>query len=81
MEEHRLLVFGNRVQMRILWHIDPLLRNDRETDETTAVDRQRTASNNLNTVGIGVFYVVRSEDITPQTEFSECSAVEYSGVK
>jgi hypothetical protein len=44
------------------WHIDPLLGNDRETNnETTAVARQRPARNNGSTVGNSIFYVVRSE--------------------
>jgi hypothetical protein len=30
----------------ILWHIDPLLGNDRETNETTVVTRQRLKRNN-----------------------------------
>jgi hypothetical protein len=47
-----------------MWHIDPLLGNNRETNnETTAVARQETARNNGSTVGRGVFYVVRSEAI------------------
>jgi hypothetical protein len=39
----------------------PLLRNDREMNETTAVARQRFARNNESTVGSGVFCVVRAE--------------------
>jgi hypothetical protein len=48
----------------ILWRILPLLGNDRETNETTAVARQRPARNNGNTVGGGVIYVVRPEAIS-----------------
>jgi hypothetical protein len=47
----------------VLWHIDPLLGNDRETNETAAVAGQRPARNSESTVGSGVFYVVRSEVI------------------
>jgi hypothetical protein len=49
--------------VKILWYIDPLLGNNRETNETTAVARQRSARNNGNTDGSGVFYIVRSEAI------------------
>jgi hypothetical protein len=46
----------------ILWHIDPLLDNDRETNnETRAVATHRPARNNGSTVGSGVFFVVLSE--------------------
>jgi hypothetical protein len=48
-----------KIIITVLWYIDLLLGNDHETDET-AVARQRTASNNENTVGSGVFYVVLS---------------------
>jgi hypothetical protein len=47
-----------------LWHIDLLLGNNRETNETTAVARQRPARNNGSTVGSGVFYVVHSEAVS-----------------
>jgi hypothetical protein len=48
-----------------LWHIDPLLDNDRETNnETMTVARQRPARNNESTVGNDVLYVVRSETIS-----------------
>jgi hypothetical protein len=46
-----------------LWHIDLLLGNDKEMNETTAVATQQPARNNENTVGSGVFYVVLSEAI------------------
>jgi hypothetical protein len=52
------------VNIRILWHIDPMLSNDRETNNTTAAARQRPAHNNGNTVGSGVFYVVRYEAVS-----------------
>jgi hypothetical protein len=39
-----------------------MLGNDRETNDTTAVARQRAARNNESTVGSGVFYAVRSEE-------------------
>jgi hypothetical protein len=41
----------------------PLLGNDRETNETTALTRQRLSRNNGSTAESGVFYVVRSEAI------------------
>jgi hypothetical protein len=44
-----------------LWRINPLLGNDSETNETTAVARQRASRNSGSTVGGDVFYVVRSE--------------------
>jgi hypothetical protein len=48
-----------------MWHVDPLIGNDRETNnETTAVARQRAARNIGSTVGSGVSYVVRSEVIS-----------------
>jgi hypothetical protein len=64
----------------ILWHIDLLLGNDRETDnETTTVARQRPASNNGRTVGSGVFYVVRSEAIPRDRPSAvQLSTVEWS---
>jgi hypothetical protein len=34
-----------------LWHIDPFLGNDRETNEITAVASQRPKRNNGSTVG------------------------------
>jgi hypothetical protein len=46
-----------------MWYIYPLLGNDRETNQKTAVARQETARNSGSTAGIGVFYVVRSEAI------------------
>jgi hypothetical protein len=47
-----------------LWHIDPLLGNDHETNnETTAVARQRPERNNGNIVGSSVFCMVSSEAI------------------
>jgi hypothetical protein len=42
---------------------EPLLGNDRETNETTAVARQRPAHNNGSTVGSYFSYVGRSEAI------------------
>jgi hypothetical protein len=49
----------------ILWHIDPLLGNNREINyETTAVDRQRPSHNNGTTFGSGVFCVVHLEAIS-----------------
>jgi hypothetical protein len=47
----------------------PLLGNDRETNETTTVARQRPARNNGSTVGSRVFYVVRSE-ATDRVQFT-----------
>jgi hypothetical protein len=50
---------------KILWHIEPVLGNDGETNnETTAVARQRPARNNGSTVGSGVPFVVSSEAIS-----------------
>jgi hypothetical protein len=45
-------------------HTDPLLGNDRETNKTTAVARQRPARNNGSTVGSNVFNMVLSEVIS-----------------
>jgi uncharacterized protein YigE (DUF2233 family) len=58
--------------MKVLWRIDPLLGNARETkNETTAVAKQRPARNNESTLGGGVFYLVHSKAyITRTTEFS-----------
>jgi hypothetical protein len=61
----------------IVAYREPLLRNDREINETTAVARQLLARNNGSTVGSGVFRVVRAETMTQSTGFS---ALEYSGV-
>jgi hypothetical protein len=62
---------GNiKIIITILWHIDPMLGNDHETDETTAVARQRTASNSGNTIGSSVFYMVHSEDVSLDRQFS-----------
>jgi hypothetical protein len=47
----------------ILWYVDLLLGNDRETNDTMAVVRQQPARKNGSTVGSGVFCVVRSEAI------------------
>jgi hypothetical protein len=66
-----------------LWHIDSLIGNDRETNETTVVYRQRLARINGSTIGSDVFCVVRSEAIwfdRPST-VSQCYEVEYSAVK
>jgi hypothetical protein len=63
----------------ILWHIDPLLGNYREiNNETTAVARQRPASNNGSTVGSVVFYMVLSETISRdgRVQLVQCNAVE-----
>jgi hypothetical protein len=50
------------IYIYILWHLYPLLGNDRETNnETTAVARQLPSRNNGSTGENGVFYVVRSE--------------------
>jgi hypothetical protein len=55
---------GNKIYRKILWHIDPLLGNDRETNnETTAVARQRPTRNNGSTVESCVFYVVHFEAV------------------
>jgi hypothetical protein len=48
----------------ILWHMNPLLRNDRKTNETTVVVRQQPSSKKPSNVGSGVFYVVRSEAVS-----------------
>jgi hypothetical protein len=58
----------------VLWHIDPLLGNDRETNnDVTAVTRQRPARSNGNTVGSGIApWLYQATD---RVQFSECSAV------
>jgi hypothetical protein len=48
----------------ILWHIDRLLGNNRETNKTTTFVRQLPSRNNGSTVGNGVFYVILSEAIS-----------------
>jgi hypothetical protein len=65
----------------ILWHIVPFLRNIRET-KTPAVARLWPERNNGNTVGSGVFYVVRFEAISldrqSSVQFIPCGGgVEY----
>jgi hypothetical protein len=61
--EEKCLRKNTSTYRNILRYIDPLLGKDRETNkETTAVARQRPAHNG-NTVGSGVFYVVRSDAI------------------
>jgi hypothetical protein len=48
----------------ILWNIEQLIGNDRETNnETTIIGRKRPARNRKSTDGSGVFYVVCSEAI------------------
>jgi hypothetical protein len=65
--------------LRILWHIGPLLGNDRETNiDTTDVVRQCPVRNKGSTVGSGVFYVVRSETISRDRPSSAVSAVQRS---
>jgi hypothetical protein len=60
----------------ILWHMDSLLGNDRETsNDKTAVVMQGPAYNNGSAVGGGVFYVVRSEPVSRDRP-SECHSVE-----
>jgi hypothetical protein len=55
---------GRNKNYIVLWHIDPLLGNDSETNnETTVVAGQRPARNSGRTVGSGVFYVARSKAI------------------
>jgi hypothetical protein len=51
-------------QQQLMSHIDLLLGNDPETNEKTAVARQRSARNNGSTVGSNVFNVVLSEAIS-----------------
>jgi hypothetical protein len=59
---HRIL---HCVYIYFLWHIDPFLGNDRETNnEIMTVVRQRPARNNGSTIGGGVFYVVLSEALS-----------------
>jgi hypothetical protein len=69
----------------ILWHIDPLLGNDRETNNNTmTVARQRPARNNGGTVGSGVFCFLCGplrDYMTLPTEFSSFNAVQCSGVE
>jgi hypothetical protein len=45
---------SSAVFLKMLWHIDPLLGNDHETNkETMAVARQRPTHSNGSTVGSG----------------------------
>jgi hypothetical protein len=49
----------------ILWHTDLLLSNNCETDnKTTAIATQQPGRHNGSTVGIGIFYVVRTMAIS-----------------
>jgi hypothetical protein len=55
----------DHVSIYTTWRIDPLIGNDRETNnETTAVAWQRPARNNGSNFGGRVFCVVRSEVIS-----------------
>jgi hypothetical protein len=75
----RLLNTGTDEYMRlyILWRTDPLLLNDRETNnETTIVVTQRSARNNGSTFGGGIFYIVRFEAISHHRPIS----VQFSSV-
>jgi hypothetical protein len=49
-----------------MWRIDPLLRNDPEINEATAVVRQRPERKNGGTV----FYVVRPEAMSRDRQSS-----------
>jgi hypothetical protein len=63
----------------ILWHVEPFLGNDRETNnETMTVARQRPGCNNGSIVGSGVSYVVRSEAVSRDLPIS-VQSVEWSG--
>jgi hypothetical protein len=61
-----------------LWHIDPLLGNDRERNKTTAIAKQQPVRNNGSTVGTGVFYgsVQRLYHSTDRVELVQRSGVE-----
>jgi hypothetical protein len=51
-------------KLKTLWHIDPLLGNDGETIEATAVTRHQPERNNGNIVRRDDLYLVRSEAIS-----------------
>jgi hypothetical protein len=67
-ENNMSVDYSDRLKLTyVLWHIDPLLGNDGETNETTAgaslihnsieaVAKQRPARNNDSIVGSGVSY-------------------------
>jgi hypothetical protein len=69
------------LSFNILWHIEPLLGNDRKTNETTAAARQRPKCNNGSTVGSDIFYVIHPEALSQPTGFSSVSAVQCSAVE
>jgi hypothetical protein len=57
--------------LNVLWHLHPMLGNDRETDnETTAVARQRPTCNSESSVERDVFYVIRSKAVSRDRPFS-----------
>jgi hypothetical protein len=72
--------FYTMMYFTILWHIDPLLGKDRETNKTTAVARQQSARQwngwvvitwepqqstcNRATAGNNVFYVVHAKGLS-----------------
>jgi hypothetical protein len=79
MISYGLLIANDIRGLKVLWRIDPLLRNDQETNnETTVVARQRPARNSGSTIGGGVFYVARSEAIPrnrpSSVQLAQCSA-------
>jgi hypothetical protein len=78
-----------------MWHVDPLLGNDCETNEITAISRQQLRKyatvmepflgsgprSNGNTVEAGFLCGQLRSYITRPTEFSSVCAVQYSGVE
>jgi hypothetical protein len=65
------------VNISILWHIDLLLGNDCETNDTMTIARQWPAFNSGSTVESGFFYVVCSKAYYT-TKFSSVTAVQWS---
>jgi hypothetical protein len=65
-----------------MWHIDPLIGNDRETkNETKAIARQRPQFNDGSTVGSSVIYssvprLYHSTDRVEVVSAVKCSAME-----
>jgi hypothetical protein len=66
--------------LNILWHIYLLLGNNRKTNETMVIARQRPVSNNGTTLGSSLFYVVHSWAISCNrtSSVSVCSVLEWS---
>jgi hypothetical protein len=76
-----LLIQDNTENRRCtLWNVDPLLGNDRETNETTAFARQRPVSNSGSIVGVvfSTWSAPRLYHATDRIKFSWCSRVQWS---